>query len=76
MHHLFTITELVTAILSECPDEATLYTAAMTCRTVGEVALDILWNDLESLGPLLSLLGPLEEEYDQGLATHYLVCRI
>jgi len=61
MHQIFGIHEVLVLILSCGLDKRTLNAAARTGTALHEVALDILWKDLESIAPLLLLLRDLEQ---------------
>lgn len=54
---VFTVPELLRHIFA---DQSTQAAGAKTCRSWSALALDELWRRLNSLGPLLELLGPLE----------------
>jgi hypothetical protein len=45
-----------------CKDYRCLFDAALTCKDFLEVALDALWEELDSLVPLLKLLPALQVE--------------
>lgn len=45
-------------------DNADRATAACVCRTWVEVALDVLWENLESPHPIMALLGPISFHED------------
>lgn len=45
-------------------DNADRATAACVCHTWVEVALDILWENLESAHPIMALLGPISFHED------------
>lgn len=59
MHRFFYISELWARTLKFDLDKKTLSAAARTCRVLKEPALDTLWADLNSLEPLLWLLGDM-----------------
>jgi len=49
----------------------TLYSLALTCRTLSGPALDILWRDLDSLYPLLCCLPGLHTRVDDYIVSVY-----
>ena len=59
MHHVFEISE-ISRILTSVLDKRTLYALALTSNVFQEPALDSLWSALDSVVPLISLLGPLQ----------------
>ena len=59
MHHIFSISEIVRSILTPQVDKRTLYAAARTCRALQELSLDALWCELDSIVPLITLVGDL-----------------
>lgn len=62
-HRVLFIIEILTQVLRNAgkPD---LAAAARVCRTWMEVALNMLWEELESPHPLMSLLGPIIKHVD------------
>lgn len=56
---MLSISEILVCIFNQldCPSCAAV---ARVCRTWVDVALDVLWEDLESLFPIMGLLGPIE----------------
>lgn len=42
-----------------------LAAAARVCRTWTDVALDMLWEELDSVYPIMALLGPISKIKDK-----------
>lgn len=67
MHRVLFVDELARAILAHCGDadvcgasyRHTLFNAAMTCKALHEPAVDLLWNHLPSVMPLMNLIPGL-----------------
>ncbi|KIO31760.1 hypothetical protein M407DRAFT_19269 [Tulasnella calospora MUT 4182] len=60
-HRVLSIIEVLIQILRSLrkPD---LAAAALVCRTWSDVALDLLWEELESVHPIMALLGPISQQ--------------
>lgn len=56
---VFSILEVHRRIL-ENVGKSDLAAAARVCRTWVDLALDILWEELESVHPVMALLGPMK----------------
>ena len=62
MHHCLLVPEIVANIAAECNDAtymtetSSLFAMATTCRAFHESALDALYRDLWSIGPLIKCL--------------------
>lgn len=62
MHRALSIPEVLRLVLSSDVDHGTLRNAALTCSLWMDPALDELWQDLDSVFPLLWVLIPLRIE--------------
>lgn len=60
-HRVLAIPELIRNIFQYSEDEDCA-SGALVSRTIGEVALDVLWREMDSLFPLLNVLSPLWPE--------------
>ena len=60
MHTIFRVPELWSYILTPDLDKSALNAAARTCHALKEPALDALWRNLNSIEPLLLLLGEIQ----------------
>ncbi|KAG9318742.1 hypothetical protein JVU11DRAFT_841 [Chiua virens] len=65
MHRCLTIFEAQHAIFQQFHDDperkVTLARLARTCRTLSNVALDVLWEELASITYLMSSSRPMED---------------
>lgn len=55
---VFSVLEVHRRILENL-GKSDLAASARTCRTWVDLALDILWEELESFHPIMALLGPI-----------------
>ncbi|KAG8931665.1 hypothetical protein FRC01_001000 [Tulasnella sp. 417] len=53
------VREILDVIMSFLDDDGDLLAASLVCKTWSPVALDHLWNTLDSVIPLFKLLGPM-----------------
>ena len=73
--HVLFVVELQIHILSFL-DAKNLLNAALVCKQWSRVALDLLWNILHDLRPLISLLAPVATKRTLTLrGTHFLAVR-
>jgi len=63
MHQLFEIPELIRLVFTPNTRKSTLCAVACTSRALQEPALDALWYELDTIGPLVSLLGVRMGDY-------------
>ncbi|KIO16506.1 hypothetical protein M407DRAFT_33855 [Tulasnella calospora MUT 4182] len=59
-HRVLFIIEILMQVLRNL-GKPELAAAALTCRTWTDVALDMLWEELESVCPIMALLGPISK---------------
>lgn len=77
MHATLSIPELVEKIafhVLDNPDAAgTLFSLALSCRALSDIALDALWREMDSLLPLFQLFPSLSF-HSGGLDRDFYVC--
>ena len=64
-HSFLKTAELMAMTISHLQDEYDLLNAALACKDFLGVALDALWENLDSLVPLLKLLPALQRLEDE-----------
>ena len=57
--HIIAIPELLRNVLFSLPTRRSTYPAALVCRTWSEIALDVLWYEVDDICVLFNLLVPL-----------------
>ncbi len=63
MHRLFTIPELVTAIIRELAWMQPLVHGPLTvCKLWADIVMDLIWQDINDLRTIFRLLAPVEEQ--------------
>ncbi|KAK0243688.1 hypothetical protein EDD85DRAFT_169735 [Armillaria nabsnona] len=63
MHRLFTIPELVTAIIRELAWMQPLVNGPLTvCKLWADIVMDLIWQDINDLRTIFRLLAPVEEQ--------------
>ncbi|SJL15417.1 uncharacterized protein ARMOST_18914 [Armillaria ostoyae] len=76
MHRLFTIPELVTAIIRELAWMQPLVHGPLTvCKLWADIVMDLIWCDINDLRTIFRLLAPVEEQpSDDEDVVHDLYC--
>ncbi|KAK0187561.1 hypothetical protein F5146DRAFT_1059476 [Armillaria mellea] len=76
MHRLFTISELVTAIIRELAWMQSLVHGPLTvCKLWADIVMDFIWHDINDLRTIFRLLAPIEEQpSDDEDVVHELYC--
>ncbi|PBK63054.1 hypothetical protein ARMSODRAFT_1088835 [Armillaria solidipes] len=75
MHRIFTIPELVTAIIRELAWMQPLVHGPLTvCKLWADIVMDFIWHDINDLRTIFRLLAPEEQPSDDEDVVHELYC--
>ncbi|KAK0445881.1 hypothetical protein EV421DRAFT_2034357 [Armillaria borealis] len=73
MHRIFTIPELVTAIITELAWMQPLVHGPLTvCKLWADIVMDLIWHDINDLRTIFRLLAPEEQPSDDEDVVHEL----
>jgi len=61
MHQSLLDPKILRLVITSEIGKSSLSAVARTCKTFSEIALDVLWEELDSVVPLLLLFGPLHQ---------------